>query len=264
MAQAPSSVSFSKLASFSTCGEAHRRQYVEREDSSSIYTAVGNAVHTAAEVLERHFDVTDEGALDLMVRLARQELERVEGLRGLQFYGKQDADHWLKKGIPDLVGRYVAWRLEEHERGVRMDPRRTEVSLRVRLADDLPPLVGFVDHAGTDRGRLFLRDLKTGAAKPEHRTQLDLYAVAWELEHGVRPDFVTALYLKGTAASQAVYTPRLGRQAVAELLRRYVTAFEAGAFFPAGPFTGACEPCSFASTCPWGVAFHGSDSNVLL
>lgn len=248
-----SRVSFSRLATFSQCGERYRRRYIEKEKGPDTLPAVaGSAFHQAVERWEQQ-GKTDSSSL---VSLCKEELRAVDGLESIQHYGKQDARHWLSEGLPKRAGHYTAFRERERKRGFRWstdDPADSlEVELWVSLDGDLPPLHGFIDQAFFDsRGRRVVRDLKTGKRKPEeHAVQLELYRHAWNrLFPDARVDYSTVLYVDGKGASQVCVPPQLSLTHAAEMLK----SLDVNALPIQGPFNGTCGFCEFRGPCPYSV-----------
>ena len=246
----PPYVSFSRLAKFSLCGEAYRREYVLGEETpSGLHAAAGTAIHEAIRTWE-----IDGFSSDLLA-LAKAQLRDVEGLEALPVLGKQDLKWWFTTGLPERVENYRTFRAIEFDRGMRWyneDPERfLEHEVQVQLDPELPKLHGIIDQVGVDsRGRLFIRDVKTGNPKRWHALQVQFYALAWNTRYPHAPaSHAALLYLKGKKPVQRIVPITLTRDHLLAMLRAMVSVND----YPIqGPFTEACGLCAFKPSCPWG------------
>jgi RecB family exonuclease len=115
---------------------------------------------------------------------------------------------------------------------------------------------GRYDAVRSEDGQTIITDYKSGDVRDPVRArdrarsalQLQLYAMAWEAEHGSRPDAVELHFLEGDVVGRATPTDRQLEQA-REKLATAAEGIRRGAF-DATPGYPACAWCPFRRICP--------------
>jgi RecB family exonuclease len=105
-------------------------------------------------------------------------------------------------------------------------------------------------------GKTVITDYKSGDVRDPARArerarsalQLQLYAMAWEAEHGTRPDAVELHFLEGDVVGRVTPTERQLEQA-RQKLATAAQGIRSGAF-DATPGYPACAWCPFQRICP--------------
>ena len=254
-------VSFSRLALKSRCGEKYRRRYIlGAKDSDNLPSVAGSAVHSAVEQAER------EGQLDSLLEIAKANLRAVDGLKELQYWGKQNVAWWFRKGLADRCRNYLTWRERAQPRWYLDDPAlSSEVGILVQFVGSpglpiIPPLLCYLDQVFYDaNGRLVIDDLKTGKKKSDHLMQLQFYMLAWNVLHPEEPaSYGQLLYLNG---SKPTVDTTMLTLTVDDAVRMLSSLLDERGFPFNGPFTGECNICQFVGDCPAGQV--GKVKNVL-
>jgi RecB family exonuclease len=108
----------------------------------------------------------------------------------------------------------------------------------------------------TAEGTVVVTDYKSGDVRDPARAyqrarsslQLQLYALAWEAEHGQRPDAVELHFLEGDVVGQVTPTDRQldGAKAKVEQAAAGIRAGD----FEATPGYPACDWCPYRRICP--------------
>jgi putative RecB family exonuclease len=246
----PSSLSPSKVASFTSCGQAFKFSSIDRlPDPASPWTAKGTLVHLALERL--HADVpadgrTPEVAAGLVAEAAPEVLADPE-CEGLDV---GDLDAWVADA--QQLARNV-FLLE--------DPTSVPaVGLELKVEATLPG--GLVVRGVIDRldrrpdGTFVVVDYKTGRAprvadEKERLMGVHLYALMVEATFGVVPARVELLHLREPVAISARPSPR----SLAQVRRRtgaiwaaIERACETDGFLPRP--SQLCGVCAFKPRCP--------------
>jgi putative RecB family exonuclease len=255
LAPLPSSISPSKVGTFTDCPRLFKYQSIDRlEQPPTIWTLKGNLVHAALEGL---FSVEPAlrtlevalGALDAAVA-APDGVAGIEsvGLEGLKLASFQEESR-------SLVHRYF-----ELEDPTKVDAVGVELRVETTLTstrDGAPVhLRGIIDRLDrNEAGDLVVVDYKTGRAPAPGRERarlaaVETYALLCERALGVRPVMVRLMYL----AAPVVIERTIGASEVRRQERRTVEvwhaisrSYAAGTFRPSpGPL---CNFCAYTDLC---------------
>ena len=253
LAALPSSISPSKVVTFTDCPRLFQYQAIERlEQPPTEATLKGTLVHAALEALfveppERR---TLQCATDALRRAADTPLFE-EAIATLAL----DDKAFLADAV-DLVGRYF-----DLEDPTTIDAIGIELGLETRLEGSRGlgdvRLRGIIDRLDRlDDGRLVVVDYKTGRAPGERFERGSLggvqtYALLCESMLGRAPAAVRLLYLRepvaitAVASEQSIRGQRKRAVAVWSAIER---ACDAEDFRPhVGPL---CDYCNFKASCP--------------
>jgi putative RecB family exonuclease len=250
----PSSLSPSKVSSFTECALAFRFSAIDRlPDPPTVATVKGTLVHAALErlLLLPPADRTPEAATRCLAE-ARTELADDPEL--LELGLDADGEAAMAADAATLLERYFA--LE--------DPRQVRpIGLELKLDTDVDGLRlrGIIDRLELDdQGELVVTDYKTGRSPGQHYEQSRLngvhfYAFLCERVLGRRPARVQLLYLADGVAIQTVPTDQSIR-ALERKVRAIWAAIERACeredFRPRT--SRLCDYCAFQAWCP---AFGG-------
>lgn len=250
----PTSLSPSKVSSFTECGLAFRFSAIDQlPEPPSVAATRGTLVHAA---LERLFcleppERTAERA-EGCLQEAIDELRSHPEFTGLELDPPAEAAFLAEAGV--LLGKY--FRLEDP---TTITPIGIELKLEVELSG--VKLRGIIDRLELDAdGELVVTDYKTGRAPGERQEQQRLAGVAFysllcERLFGQRPAKVQLLYLADPLAIVSVPTDRSTR-GVERKLAAVWTAVERACEredFRPNP-SRLCDWCGFKAYCP---AFGG-------
>jgi putative RecB family exonuclease len=250
----PTSLSPSKVASFTTCALAFRFSAIDKlPEPPSVSATKGTLVHAA---LERLF--TRPAAERTLPAALTAVDEAFEELRSTPDYTGLGLDTAGEAAFLDDAEQLVRgyFRLEDP---ARVHPIGLELQLEVDL--DGLTLRGIIDRLELDDdGELVVTDYKTGRVPHEHHEQARLggvqfYAYLCERFFGRRPARVQLLYLGEPAAIATTPTEQSVRalerkvRAVWEAIER---ACEQERFQPRP--SRLCDWCAFKDRCP---AFGG-------
>ncbi|MGK2949223.1 MAG: RecB family exonuclease [Acidimicrobiales bacterium] len=246
----PSSLSPSKVSSFTDCALAFRFSAIDRlPEPPSIAATRGTLVHAA---LERLFTLepaerTHERALACLDD-ALAELRTHPDLEGLGLDAEAEAAFHEEARV--LVGKY--FRLEDP---TAITPIGIELKLEIELGG--VRLRGIIDRLELDAdGQLVVTDYKTGRAPGERQEQQRLAGVAFysllcERLFGRRPARVQLLYLADPVAIISTPNDRSTRGVERKLAAVWTAverACERDDFRP-NP-SRLCDWCSFKAYCP--------------
>lgn len=250
----PTSLSPSKVASFTTCALAFRFSAIDKlPEPPSVPATKGTLVHAA---LERLFTrPAEERTLPTALTAVDEAFEL---LRTTPDYTDLGLDREQEAAFLDDAEQLVRgyFRLE--------DPRRIHpIGLELQLAVDLGGLTlrGIIDRLELDdAGELVVTDYKTGRVPHEHHEQARLggvhfYAFLCEQYLGRRPARVQLLYLAEPAAITTTPTEQSVR-ALERKVRAVWAAIERACEqerFQPRP-SRLCDWCAFRDRCP---AFGG-------
>jgi putative RecB family exonuclease len=254
MFDVPTSLSPSRVESFTTCPMAFRFSSIERiAEPPAPHLTKGSLVHRALELLyvvpphDRDRDAT-ESAFDT----AWAEYLVHPDLTGLGFDDGQLAA--FRADARRLTLGYLQME----------DPAKVRaVGLELRLEAEIDELVvrGIIDRLDIlDDGSLVVNDYKTGRSPgPAYRQQrlggVHLYAMMCEQVLGRRPDVVRLLYVGNGDVVEAPVTAQSVRFVTSRTTavhKAIAQACRTGTFAPrTGPL---CASCSFK---PWCSAFGG-------
>lgn len=262
LAALPSSISPSKIATFTDCPRMFQYQAIDRlEQPPTVWTLKGTLVHAALEGLftSEATQRTAEVALSRL-REASEAPEVTEGFATLGIRGEAALE--FVEDAATLVRHY--FELE--------DPRAVDaVGVELRLEATLEmgeglgalPLRGIIDRLDRDDdGNLVVVDYKTGRApgpgfERAKMAGVETYALLCERVLGVRPVAVRLLYLRAPIAIERTVAPatvsRQERRAIG-VWRAIARAHAKGSFRPSpGPL---CRYCAYADRCE-GAALAG-------
>jgi len=246
----PTSLSPSKVSSFTDCALAFRFSAIDRlPEPPSVAATRGTLVHAA---LERLFtleagDRTHQRAL-LCLEDAALELRDHPEFSGLELTPEAEATFLEEAQV--LVGKY--FRLEDP---TSITPIGIELKLEVEVGG--VRLRGIIDRLELDdAGELVVTDYKTGRAPGERQEQQRLAGVAFysllcERLFGQRPAKVQLLYLADPVAIISTPTDRSTRGVERKLAAVWTAverACERDDFRP-NP-SRLCDWCGFKAYCP--------------
>jgi DNA helicase-2/ATP-dependent DNA helicase PcrA len=240
----PLTLSFTQVDDYLTCPRKYHLRHVVRVPTPPHHALVlGNALHQAVAVANE--------ARRRDRRIALTDLH--ETLRA----------HWSSEGFLSAeheAARYAAGQAALArflERSARESDSRiiaVEQPFSVRLGED--HVRGRYDAVQVIEDRTVITDYKSGdvrdpvRARERARTalQLQLYALAWETEHGARPDAVELHFLEGDVVGRV--TPTDGQlEAARAKVATAAAGIRAGAF-DATPGYPACQWCPYRRICP--------------
>lgn len=273
----PGYVSFSQLSTAARCGEEYRLKYMgPRPDFAyNVPALAGTAFHAALmdweiSTEEDQKDPTfdwDHAAHTLVghtkdiVRgiIADGELD----VDLMPFYGRQDLPYYFRLKIPAMTKSYLTRRQEEVKdlnfRWGLKDSADASIEVECLIEVGGLPFKAFIDQVFFDsKGRLVVRDIKTGKPKIEHAMQLEVYRLALKKAFGVEAEYGQVLYLNKPEPYQQVVKWSLSDGEVEDMTARLVRSVNSGLFLINGPFNGSCGTCDFQPDCRFGqVDVHG-------
>jgi putative RecB family exonuclease len=246
----PTSLSPSKVASFTDCGLAFRFSAIDHlPEPPSVAATRGTLVHAA---LERLFMLEaaerSPAAAAVCLAAAAVELREHPEFTGLELDADAEAAFLAEAGA--LVEKY--FRLEDP---TTITPIGIELKLEIELGG--VKLRGIIDRLELDAdGELIVTDYKTGRAPGERQEQQRLAGVAFysllcERLFGRRPAKVQLLYLADPVAIIATPNDRSTRGVERKLAAVWAAverACERDDFRP-NP-SRLCDWCGFKAYCP--------------
>lgn len=256
----PSSLSPSKVSSFTDCALAFRFSTIDRlPEPPSAPASKGTLVHRALERLFWHIPPaarTEEAGL-VQLALAWAELAAHPEFTGLGLDAEAEAE--LLDDAATLVRNYFT--LEDPTR-----VRAIGVELRLEAQLGSLQLRGVIDRLDLDsEGELVVTDFKTGKAPDqahESRRLIGVQFYAWLCEHvlGRRPARVQLLHLREPLAIVSIPTPQSvrGMEGRTSAVWAAVERACANEDFRPRP-SKLCDYCSFKSYCP---AFGGDPAGA--
>jgi DNA helicase-2/ATP-dependent DNA helicase PcrA len=240
----PSELSFTQVDDYLTCPRKYHLRHVAHVPTAPHHALVlGNALHQAVAAAN-------------MARMRGQPVEVVKALDTFEA-------HWASEGFlsdEHEAARYAAGQaalrvyVERLEQDERAQIIAVEQPFSIRLGRDR--VRGRYDAVRSDQGRLIITDYKSGDTRDpvkareraRNALQLQIYALAWEAEHGSRPDAVELHFLEGDVVGRVAPT-----EAQLERARAKVASAAEGiraAAFEATPGFPACDWCPFRRICP--------------
>lgn len=218
--------------------------------------AQGVAVHEAIERWERTYRThPTEEVMRWYYEAWDREIERLRQV-------EPDTSQWLALGRTrpetdlevrrgrgaDQVAGYITYALHEGLRPIEYRPGEPASEVRFDLDLDGVRVVGSIDLILADaRGRLLVRDIKTGSRQPASPIQLAVYRIAVEGLLGEAPKWGDYYLCKHNAPTQpydlSVYT----RQDVARWFKQMDAAETAGVYLP-NP-GDHCKTCTVRRYC---------------
>ena len=247
----PSTLSPSKITSFTNCPLAFRFSVVEHlPEPPSPPALKGTLVHRALELLFTDYPRGSRAISAAQSSLDRawRELQDGEELEGLGLDATETAA--FIADARELVGRY--FELE--------DPDTVKaVGLEMRLSTDIDGVTvrGIIDRLDElDDGSLVVVDYKTGRAPRNEQTRsrlsgVQMYALMCEAELGKRPAVVRLIYLRDRvviSASPTDQAMRGTRQRALGVWAAIERACRQDDFRP-NP-SSLCRYCCFQTYCP--------------
>jgi putative RecB family exonuclease len=255
LAALPSSISPSKITTFTDCPRMFQYQAIDRlEQPPTIWTLKGTLVHAALEGLFTGAPAqrTEDVALERLAEAASDDtfISELAALGGDASSAAAFVDD-----AAALVRNYFA--LEDPTAidavGVEL---RLETTLEIGGGLASVPLRGIIDRLDRDEhGDLVVVDYKTGRAPSPGRERsklagVETYALLCERVLGVRPVSVRLLYLRAPLiVEREVAPPTVARQErrAIEVWRAITKAHSSGSFRTSpGPL---CNYCAFADRC---------------
>ncbi|MBY0277927.1 PD-(D/E)XK nuclease family protein [Candidatus Binatia bacterium] len=269
----PTSVSWSRVDTYLTCGEKYRLRYVEKAPQQPSGALIGgNAIHEAcAEALSS--GLWPDGEVDephkRFLALFEAGVEEAGGPSAVQWFGKKDSQGrptedfwWWKSAAKGMLSRARDVALDDREAGLELLRDGIELELRVQTPRG-SRFLSYLDLAHQDRdGRVVVSDYKTGKVGNSPLMQLPFYAWALREARGDECHSARFLYLRGNrqttvkALEVAPFVP---------LVERMVGDFEAGlaaGLFPHKPGM-LCAYCDVAEFCQYGAALKGKAAAVI-
>lgn len=256
----PSSLSPSKVSSFTDCALAFRFSTIDRlPEPPSAPASKGTLVHRALERLFWHVAPaarTEEAGL-AQLELAWAELAAHPEFTGLGLDIEAEAE--LLEDAATLIRNYFTLEDPTTVRAIGV-----ELRLEARLGS--LQLRGVIDRLDLDSdGELVVTDFKTGKAPDqahESRRLIGVQFYAWLCEHvlGRRPARVQLLHLREPLAIVSIPTPQSvrGMEGRTSAIWAAVERACANDDFRPRP-SKLCDYCSFKSYCP---AFGGDPAGA--
>jgi putative RecB family exonuclease len=246
----PTSLSPSKVSSFTDCGLAFRFSAIDHlPEPPSVAATRGTLVHAALErlfCLEPH-ERTYERSLTCLTD-ASEELHAHPEFSGLELDAEAEATFLEEARV--LLEKY--FRLEDP---TTITPIGIELKLEVEVGG--VQLRGIIDRLELDAdGELVVTDYKTGRAPGERQEQQRLAGVAFysllcERLFGRRPGKVQLLYLADPVAIISVPTDRSTRGVERKLAAVWTAVERACEREDFRPNPGRlCDWCGFKAYCP--------------
>ncbi len=237
-------LSYTQVDDYLACPRKYYLRHVARVPTAAHHALVfGNALHQAV------------GAVNL-ARLRGRAPDAGQALETLE-------THWASEGFLSAEhesARFATARAAV-ERFVERDPKGTrdrivavEQPFMVRIGSDR--VRGRYDAVREESGAVVITDYKSGDVHDPVRArerardalQLQLYSLAWEAEHGRRPDAVELHFLEGDVVGRVTPSERQLERAQAKVAA--VSAGVRAKDFAATPGYPACGWCPYRRICP--------------
>jgi DNA helicase-2/ATP-dependent DNA helicase PcrA len=240
----PLTLSYSQVDDYLTCPRKYHLRHVVRVPTPAHHALVfGNALHQAVAVAND----------------ARRKGQPVDSA----LIGATLQAHWQSEGF--LSAEHEAARFASGEAALQryLDRSASETGVEILAVEQ-----AFSVRIGADRvrgrydavrrveGATVITDYKSGDVRDPVRArerardalQLQLYALAWEAEHGQRPDAVELHFLEGDVVGRVTPTDRQLERAAGKVAS--AAAGIRSMRFEATPGYPACEWCPFRRICP--------------
>ena len=249
----------SKLGLMESCGEAYRRQEIERDRGvTNFYLVRGSAVHVGRkhnlrQKIQTHIDLSVGEVMDSARDYVVEEFSNRDVGGGGELDGLGRAA--IRSHTVDSSVELARLDYEVFQRPLQ--PLAVEVKLEVELPGYPFDLQGTLD---VEDDAHWLRDLKTASKTPsqadvDDSEQLSIYSLMYQAWKGQPPagisyDYVVALK-KPKAVRIETYRTAADHQAVLNRLTMAVRAIEKGVFMPCQSSHWKCSPrwCEFYGTC---------------
>jgi DNA helicase-2/ATP-dependent DNA helicase PcrA len=240
----PLELSFTQIDDYLTCPRKYHLRHVARVPTAPHHALVfGNALHQAVAVAN-------------LARLRDRPVE-LDGVLGTL------EAHWSSEGFLSAeheAARYAAGQAALRRYVERLEDEdgsgilAVEQAFTFRLGRDR--IRGRYDAVRTVQGRTVITDYKSGDTRDpvkareraRNALQLQIYAMAWEAEHGRRPDAVELHFLEGDVIGRVTPTDAQLERARSKVATA-ADGIRAGVF-EATPGFPACDWCPFRRICP--------------
>lgn len=261
--------SHSRMASITSCGEAYRRNYLEKEKQPPrTMMAVGKSVHAAAEAnfrqkIETHRDMPEDDIKDIAAEsFGGQEADGIGLTREEQRRGAVRVLGEMKDKAIDLAGMYAKRIAPEYQ------PEFVEQKFTIELPNASHDLTGVIDLADDEQCVI---DLKTSAKRLDaddahHSLQLTIYAAGYQVLTGSAPKELRLDVMQTWAKpSRRVLRTTRGPDdfsVLANRLNMALRSIDTGVFLPAAVGAWWCSDrfCGYWATCPYVNARRGKES----
>ncbi len=266
-------LSFSRLSTWSNCGEQYRLRYIERVPTTPSGALIGGiAVHEAIERAEASRAWAEEGddwadllgdfgaALDDEIeRRGGEGAIRWGGRKTREFPGGEDASWWRSQG-PAMLRRYAGVRQGDVAAGWSVLEGGVERTIGAELPSGMH-VTGRIDAmvAVSEDGEPVIRDWTTG--RPGGKSPVQAATYAWALE---RAGVVTTrraqyVYLRATDRARLIQDLDLtGLVPLVERLYGDVERAIAAELYPLRPGM-FCASCDVAGFCDYGRAMASGE-----
>jgi putative RecB family exonuclease len=249
MYEVPTSLSPSRVESFTSCPLAFRFANIEKiDDPPTIHTTRGSLVHRALELAYMHPAADRTRALfEASIERAIAEYRELADFTRLEFTPEQAAE--FEEQCRRLVDTYL--RME--------DPRTVRpIGLELRLTATVGDLTlrGIIDRLELRDGELVVTDYKTGRA-PSVNWELrslsgvHFYSLLCQEVFGRLPVAIRLMYLSSGEVIEATPSERSARYVAtraAAVWKAVERACVTGDFKPHP--SSLCASCSFQAWCP--------------
>jgi RecB family exonuclease len=251
----------SEMALFYLCGEAHRREYIERHEMPMPTAAVrGSALHRAVEANHREkFTMGRDLPTDTLMEISDEVFDRIVGEEGV--YLSPDE---RRTGLTPVLARAKrdareSARVYSQQFAREMNPVDVEAKILADIDGSPVRLRGTVDQIQAD---LSVDDIKTtvgrgwGQVKADNSMQFGMYGIlvrAWK--GSFPPEFRIRQVNPRTGKTATFRTTRSRRdyRIFVSRLNAMLVAKEAGVFAPASLDSWFCSPtyCKWFESCPY-------------
>lgn len=256
-------LSWSRLRTYSNCGESYRLHYVQDLPSEPSGPAIaGKAMHeaiAAAEAAESWRDEDDITMVQTFLGNLTTAIEEIGGPEICRWGGRKDRDGnpsedylwWVQYAGDLFCRRYSAIRRRDEELGVHLFGDGVELELAIDISGR--HFVSYIDQLLVDgNGQPIVRDWKTGTMVDP--IQLGVYS--YVLEHstlGLHVDQGQIGYLRGNDHTKWIREYDLAplRAVVPRLLDDLIRGVEAKVYpLRPSPF---CVACGVRAACAYGA-----------
>lgn len=254
-------ISPSQIESYTRCGEAYRRRYIEGERiPPGVALVRGSSLHKGAEVnfvqkIRSRQDMRPDDIIGVAVHTFENKVKN-EGI----WLSPEEQTVGEKKIIgagKDATVRLT--RLFATDLAPRVQPKEVEIEHRIELPNSSHDLLGRLDLVDENDA---IDDLKTSAKKacPEDvdkNTQLTFYALTFQNKYKKPPTEIRYSQLVDTKEPQVnvVKTTRTRAdfEALVNRINAVIRGVNAGIFTPAMPGSWWCSPkfCGYWATCAY-------------
>lgn len=254
-------VSWSKISTYTQCGEKFRLSYIEKAEREPQGSFVGGrAVHEMIEEAESEGKQTDrdwcaDRFLHHFERMLAEEgpAERLRwaGRKTKDYPNGEDADWWRTQGV-FMARRFCDVREEDAADGFQI--ARDHVEMRVRTQIGGHAVIGYIDAVlmVNSNGELAIRDYKTGKVGGGDGLQLAMYAIMSQAALGWEPWRGEYVFLR--SPDKAKRRKRMNLRPLIPLIEPMVQALVKGRdaeVYPMSP-SNFCGSCAVRHACAYG------------